>query len=67
MTKLGFTLAGADHPIIPVMLGDARWRRRWRKDAGARHLRHRLFVPRRAERPGPHPNPDVRSAFFRGH
>ncbi|MEM1047425.1 MAG: glycine C-acetyltransferase [Pseudomonadota bacterium] len=23
MTKLGFTLAGADHPIIPVMLGDA--------------------------------------------
>ncbi|ASW07126.1 glycine C-acetyltransferase [Rhizobium sp. 11515TR] len=24
MTKLGFTLAGADHPIIPVMLGDAK-------------------------------------------
>jgi glycine C-acetyltransferase len=24
MTALGFTLAGADHPIIPVMLGDAR-------------------------------------------
>ncbi|VAX07271.1 2-amino-3-ketobutyrate coenzyme A ligase [hydrothermal vent metagenome] len=24
MTKAGFTLAGADHPIIPVMLGDAR-------------------------------------------
>lgn len=24
MTRLGFTLAGADHPIIPVMLGDAR-------------------------------------------
>ena len=23
MTKLGFTLAGKDHPIIPVMLGDA--------------------------------------------
>lgn len=23
MTKLGFTLASADHPIIPVMLGDA--------------------------------------------
>ncbi|WP_157016967.1 glycine C-acetyltransferase [Mesorhizobium xinjiangense] len=23
MTGLGFTLAGADHPIIPVMLGDA--------------------------------------------
>jgi len=23
MTKLGFTLAGADHPIIPVMLGEA--------------------------------------------
>lgn len=24
MTRAGFTLAGADHPIIPVMLGDAR-------------------------------------------
>ena len=24
MTKLGFTLAGANHPIIPVMLGDAK-------------------------------------------
>lgn len=24
MTAAGFTLAGADHPIIPVMLGDAR-------------------------------------------
>ena len=24
MTNAGFTLAGADHPIIPVMLGDAR-------------------------------------------
>jgi glycine C-acetyltransferase len=24
MSKLGFTLAGAGHPIIPVMLGDAR-------------------------------------------
>ena len=23
MTEAGFTLAGADHPIIPVMLGDA--------------------------------------------
>jgi glycine C-acetyltransferase len=23
MSRLGFTLAGADHPIIPVMLGDA--------------------------------------------
>jgi glycine C-acetyltransferase len=23
MTRLGFTLAGADHPIIPVMLGEA--------------------------------------------
>ena len=23
MTRLGFELAGADHPIIPVMLGDA--------------------------------------------
>ena len=24
MAKAGFTLAGGDHPICPVMLGDAR-------------------------------------------
>jgi glycine C-acetyltransferase len=24
MEELGFTLAGSDHPIIPVMLGDAK-------------------------------------------
>lgn len=24
MTKAGFTIAGEDHPICPVMLGDAR-------------------------------------------
>jgi len=40
MSKLGFTLAGADHPIIPVMLGDA-------KVAGemaARLLDHGIYV-----------------------
>jgi glycine C-acetyltransferase len=27
MTAAGFTLAGADHAIIPVMLGEAVWRK----------------------------------------
>ena len=38
MTKLGFTLAGADHPIIPVMLGDAAL------EAGALDLGQRFFL-----------------------
>jgi glycine C-acetyltransferase len=32
MHKLGFTLAGADHPIIPVMLGDAKLARNMADD-----------------------------------
>ena len=31
-----------------------------RQDAGRRHLRHRLLLSRRAERPGPHPCADQR-------
>ena len=64
MTKLGFTLAGADHPIIPVMLGDATLAQRdGATDAGARHLRDRLLLSRRAEGPGAHPHADVGGAF----
>ena len=62
MTKLGFTLPG-DHPIIPVMLGDA--------IAGAgdgcdvletRRLRRRLLLSGGAEGPGPDPDADVGGA-----
>jgi glycine C-acetyltransferase len=40
MTRLGFTLAGADHPIIPVMLGDAVLA----KEMSARLLKEGIYV-----------------------
>ena len=40
MTKLGFRLAGADHPIIPVMLGDAALA----QEMAARLLGHGIYV-----------------------
>jgi glycine C-acetyltransferase len=40
MSKLGFTLAGADHPIIPVMLGDATLA----QEMAAKMLDHGIYV-----------------------
>lgn len=40
MTKLGFTLSGADHPIIPVMLGEASLA----KEMAARMLEKGIYV-----------------------
>ena len=40
MTALGFTLAGRGHPIIPVMLGDARLT----QDFAERMLARGIFV-----------------------
>jgi glycine C-acetyltransferase len=40
MSKLGFTLAGANHPIIPVMLGDAALA----QEMAQRLLRHGIYV-----------------------
>jgi glycine C-acetyltransferase len=40
MNRLGFTLAGADHPIIPVMLGDAVLA----KEMSARLLKEGIYV-----------------------
>jgi glycine C-acetyltransferase len=40
MTKLGFTLAGAGHPIIPVMLGEAKLA----QEMAARLLDHGIYV-----------------------
>ena len=60
MAALGFTLAGRGHPIIPVMLGDARLAQDFADaDARPRHLRDRLLLPGGAARPGAHPHPDV--------
>jgi glycine C-acetyltransferase len=40
MGKLGFTLAGGDHPIIPVMLGDATLA----QEMAARMLKRGIYV-----------------------
>ncbi|RWP37678.1 glycine C-acetyltransferase [Mesorhizobium sp.] len=40
MGKLGFTLAGADHPIVPVMLGDATLA----QEMAARILKRGIYV-----------------------
>jgi glycine C-acetyltransferase len=40
MTKLGFRLAGAEHPIIPVMIGDAALA----QEMAARMLARGIFV-----------------------
>jgi len=71
MAEAGFTLGGADHPIVPVMLGEAPlaadMARRLHAagiyvTARRRHLRHRLFLSGRAQGPGPHPGPAHRRA-----
>ncbi len=68
MSAAGFTLLPGEHPIIPVMLGEAK--------TGPGHggealpegnLRHRLLLPRGAEGPGPHPHPDVGGPFLGRH
>ena len=66
MTKLGFTLAGADHPIIPVMLGDAALA----QEMAAKMLERGIYVigfsfPGRAEGPGADQDADVGGAFER--
>ena len=40
MSKLGFKLAGADHPIIPVMLGEAMLA----KEMSARLLKEGIYA-----------------------
>ncbi len=61
MSTAGFTLPPGEHPIIPVMLGDATLAARFAETtARARRLRDRLFVPGRAARQGPDPHADVR-------
>ncbi|MER9281595.1 aminotransferase class I/II-fold pyridoxal phosphate-dependent enzyme [Mesorhizobium sp. M0522] len=65
--KLGFMLAGADQPLIPVMLGEATLA----QEMAARMLKRDIYVigflPGGAERPGAHPHADVGGAFHCGH
>ena len=54
MNALGFSLAGADHPIIPVMLGDAKLAGEFAQKMGERGIFVTAFsfpvVPRDAAR-----------------
>ena len=59
----GFTLKPGQHPIMPVMLGDAALAsQHGGQAAGAGHLRHRLQLPRGAAGPGAHSHPGVGGA-----
>ncbi len=66
MTGAGFTLAGGGHPIIPVMLGDARLA----TEMSERLLDEGIYVigfsfPVVPRGSGPDPNPDVGVAHQR--
>ncbi len=62
LESAGFELKPGEHPIIPVMLGDAALAGRMaNRLPGDGRLRHRVLIPGRAERPGPYPHADVRS------
>ena len=68
MTKAGFKLAGAGHPIIPVMLGDAALA----QQMAAKMLERGIYVigfsfPVVPKGPGAHPHADVGGAFNHGY
>ena len=67
MEAAGFTLAGAGHPIIPVMLGDAQSPRRWPSACWRRDLRDRVQLPGGAPGQGTYPHADVGRAQRRRH
>ncbi len=48
MSAAGFTLAGADHAIIPVMLGDAVVAQNLPVNCKRGHLRHRFLLSGRS-------------------
>ena len=56
MTALGFDLVPGEHPIIPVMLGDASLASNF---AARRYLRYRLLVPCGTEGAGENSNANV--------
>ena len=67
MTDAGFDLLPGEHPIVPVMFGDAvAGRAGGRGDARARRVRDRVQLPGRAAGQGPHPRPAVGGALERG-
>ena len=66
MAAAGFRLAGAGHPIVPVMIGDARLAAEMAERLARRgHLRGRFLVPGGAARRGAHPHADLGGAHAR--
>jgi glycine C-acetyltransferase len=63
MSALGFTLVPGEHPIIPVMLGDAQLASRMADAAERRRVCDRLFVPGGAEGSRAHSHADERRAY----
>ena len=59
LQALGFVLIPGEHPIIPVMLGDAALAQEFSQNAGARYLCNRLLLSRRATRQSPHPHANL--------
>ena len=66
MSGLGFDILPGDHPIVPVMLGDAALGDPHGRPAPAkRRLCHRVQLPGGPHRQGPHPRAGVRGAHSR--
>ena len=66
MAEEGFDVLPGEHPIAPVMFGDAALAGAdRRRDAGARRVRDRVQLPGRAAGQGAHPRAAVRGALGR--
>jgi glycine C-acetyltransferase len=63
MTAAGFTLAGADHAIIPVMLGDAVVAQNFARELQKEGIYVTGFFFRWYQRPGAYSHPDVCGAY----
>ena len=66
MTAAGFDITPGEHPIVPVMLYDAKLAQEFAaKMLEGRHLRGGLLLPRGAAGQGPHPGAAERGAHPR--
>lgn len=63
MTAAGFTLAGADHAIIPVMLGEAVVAQNFARELQKEGSMSPASSIGGTERPGAYSHPDVGGAY----
>jgi 7-keto-8-aminopelargonate synthetase-like enzyme len=66
IASCGFAVAPGNHPIVPIMIGDAGLPTAWRAPAGEGDLRGRICLSRGPEGEGPNPRPDERRPRTRG-